>query len=91
MKPLQVWLDGNFLTGTIPADIATRWPELQSLDLYDNDLTGAIPAGLGELAWHKLQLHSNNLTGEVPCRGGAGALREFQADLARVRWRFSIV
>jgi len=29
----KVWLDGNFLRGTIPADIGKTWPSLQSIDL----------------------------------------------------------
>jgi hypothetical protein len=62
----KVWLDGNFLTGTIPSDIATSWPALQSLDLYDNLLTGTIPESLGTLPLVKLQLHANNFSGVVP-------------------------
>jgi len=62
----EVWLDGNFLTGKIPDDIALRWPRLKSLDLYDNDLEGPLPESLGTLPFVKLQLHANNFEGRVP-------------------------
>ncbi|CAE7234572.1 FLS2 [Symbiodinium microadriaticum] len=62
----KVWLDGNFLTGKIPEDIALRWPKLKSLDLYDNDLEGPLPESLGTLPFVKLQLHANNFAGTVP-------------------------
>ena len=41
----KVWLDGNFLTGRIPANIGEAWPQLESLDLYDNNMEGASPGG----------------------------------------------
>lgn len=62
----KVWLDGNFLTGEIPEDLARAWPRLQSLDLYDNNLEGTIPESLAELDLVKLQLQGNNFTGELP-------------------------
>lgn len=62
----KVWLDGNFLTGPIPSDIADAWPSLQSLDLYGNKMEGPLPESLGRLDVIKLQLQSNNFSGEVP-------------------------
>ena len=62
----KVWLDGNFLTGTIPDNIAEVWPKLESLDLYDNNLEGSIPDSLGRLAFVKLQLQGNRFSGRVP-------------------------
>ncbi|CAK8990127.1 unnamed protein product [Durusdinium trenchii] len=62
----KLWLDGNFLTGVIPENIAVVWPHLESLDLYDNNLEGPIPASLGTLPFVKLQLQSNDFSGQVP-------------------------
>ena len=39
------------------------WPQLQSLDLYDNHLEGSIPASLTTLPLVKLQLQGNRLSG----------------------------
>ena len=42
-------------------------PELTWLDLNDNDLSGPIPSGLGDLSnLEHLYLHDNQLTGPVP-------------------------
>jgi len=62
----KVWLDGNFLTGSIPEDIADKWPLLASLDLYSNSMVGTVPASLAKLPMVKLQLHENNFSGELP-------------------------
>eukprot|EP00929_Paragymnodinium_shiwhaense_P107961 TRINITY_DN742_c2_g1_i1.p1 TRINITY_DN742_c2_g1~~TRINITY_DN742_c2_g1_i1.p1 ORF type:complete len:497 (+),score=103.95 TRINITY_DN742_c2_g1_i1:132-1622(+) len=62
----KVWLDGNFLTGTIPEDLADKWPELQSLDLYSNAMDGRVPDGLSRLQMVKLQLQENNFSGNFP-------------------------
>ena len=61
------WVDSNFFYGTIPAAMATRWPALRTLDLYDNDLSGTIPPEMGQMAdLHQVLLHDNRLTGTVP-------------------------
>ena len=39
-KLKKFWVDGVWLEGEIPSFIAQRWPDLQTLDLYDNNLTG---------------------------------------------------
>jgi len=62
----KLWLDGNFLSGSIPSNIGSVWPKLRSLDLYDNNLEGPIPESLGTLNFHKLQLQANHLNGEIP-------------------------
>mmetsp|Transcript_173197 Transcript_173197/g.549878 ORF Transcript_173197/g.549878 Transcript_173197/m.549878 type:complete len:179 (+) Transcript_173197:984-1520(+) len=62
----KVWLDGNFLKGGIPENIADLWPKLKSLDLYDNDMEGPIPASLARLDFVKLQLNGNNFSGTIP-------------------------
>ena len=61
------WVDSNFFYGTIPAAMATRWPALRTLDLYDNDLSGTIPPEMGQMVdLHQVLLHDNRLTGTVP-------------------------
>lgn len=66
VKLEKLWLDGNFIRGSIPVSIPQVWPNLRSLDLYANELTGSIPASLGQLQFDKLQLQQNNLSGRVP-------------------------
>ncbi|CAE8587819.1 unnamed protein product, partial [Polarella glacialis] len=62
----KVWLDGNFLTGGIPDNISEIWPALQSLDLYDNAMSGPLPQSLFSLELVKLQLQGNNFSGQLP-------------------------
>eukprot|EP00035_Acanthoeca_spectabilis_P015226 m.302886 g.302886 ORF g.302886 m.302886 type:complete len:644 (+) comp16314_c3_seq2:635-2566(+) len=63
----RFWVDVNFLHGSIPADLADKWPRLRTLDLYGNELTGAVPASLCKLTQLKtLQLQDNHLSGEFP-------------------------
>lgn len=62
----KLWLDGNFIGGSIPPDLPVQWPKLVSLDLYDNEISGEIPDTLGQLPFEKLQLQSNHLRGAVP-------------------------
>eukprot|EP00927_Polykrikos_kofoidii_P014051 TRINITY_DN16123_c0_g1_i2.p1 TRINITY_DN16123_c0_g1~~TRINITY_DN16123_c0_g1_i2.p1 ORF type:complete len:501 (-),score=51.47 TRINITY_DN16123_c0_g1_i2:83-1366(-) len=64
----KVWLDGNFLTGSIPEYMAESWPFLQSLDLYDNHMDGRLPESLDTLDFIKLQLQGNNFSGTIPKR-----------------------
>lgn len=62
----KLWLDGNFITGTIPENLPEVWPSLQSLDLYDNMMEGAIPESLARLDLVKFQLQGNNFSGTLP-------------------------
>jgi len=62
----KVWLDGCFLTGSIPDNLPEVWPKLISLDLYNNEMSGTIPKSLGTLPFVKLQLQDNYFSGEVP-------------------------
>ena len=59
-------LNGNELTGTIPAKLGDL-ANLVTLSLYNNQLSGEIPAKLGNLAnLELLSLSLNELTGEIP-------------------------
>ncbi|KAJ7555362.1 hypothetical protein O6H91_05G033700 [Diphasiastrum complanatum] len=66
MTGLQnLWLDNNFLTGSIP-DLS-QLSNLKSLHLQNNDLGGSVPdmlAGLNNLQY--LYLQNNHLTGRIP-------------------------
>ena len=62
-------LNGNRLTGSIPAELGNT--NLQGLYLDDNQLTGSIPSQLGNLANLKgLSLSNNRLTGSIPAELG---------------------
>ena len=62
---------GSILTfATVPAELGSL-TNLEGLDLYDNQLTGAIPAELGSLTnLEGLDLRTNQLTGEIPAELG---------------------
>jgi hypothetical protein len=60
-------LDTNELTGGIPDNINSLWPNLTFLQLHHNGLTGGIPANLGQLHLMKyLALSYNPLGGPIP-------------------------
>ena len=61
---IQIKLDYNQLTGTIPNFSAL--PNLQKLSLYSNQLTGTIPNFSGLPNLQELSLDSNQLTGTIP-------------------------
>lgn len=66
----KLWLDGNFLSGSIPSSFLEQFPSLVSLDLYDNLISGAIPGNFGTQTFIKLQLHGNRFEGPLPpCLG----------------------
>lgn len=57
-------LGNNSFTGAIP-----EWDglSLTNLELFDNELSGEIPAFIGNMSsLILLQLHGNNLTGPIP-------------------------
>jgi len=70
-----MWLDGNFVTGTIPTEIGLM-SGLNSLSLANGTLTGTIPEEIGNLNQLKrLWLFNNKLTGNIPqALGNLGVL-----------------
>merc|ERR1712039_1140548 len=59
--------DGQWLHGSIPAFMSARWPNLRTLDLYDNNLRGGIPTEIGSMSSLAfVQLQGNRLSGIVP-------------------------
>ncbi|KAG0588100.1 hypothetical protein KC19_2G215800 [Ceratodon purpureus] len=62
----SLYLGSNQLTGHIPSQLASL-KNLQTLDLYDNNLQGPIPSSLGGMtSLVELYLGSNQLTGPIP-------------------------
>ena len=64
-------LDGNGLSGEIPAELGSL-SNLEWQYLYNNELSGEIPAelgGLSNLQW--LRLYNNKLSGEIPAELGS--------------------
>ena len=94
-------LVSNGLTGPFPRETIMALPHLQHLILYQNGLTGEIPAELGDLSELRVfDLHNNQLTGGIPeelvalrnlqvlSLGGNGLTGEIPAeigDLAELR------
>ena len=69
-------LEGNGLTGRIPAELG-RLANLERLFLNDNNLSGPIPAELGNLTKLKeLTLWHNDLSGPIPPELGSLAALE---------------
>uniref|UniRef100_M8B7T4 LRR receptor-like serine/threonine-protein kinase FLS2 n=1 Tax=Aegilops tauschii TaxID=37682 RepID=M8B7T4_AEGTA len=61
----ELYLDGNNITGTLPAGIA-KFTSLASLVLSDNRMTGHVPTEIGRLnGLISLDLRNNNLTGVI--------------------------
>jgi len=57
----------NFFSGTIPSEWGTTVPVIGSLALHLNNLTGTIPASLGQLTkLSTLYFAYNSLTGTIP-------------------------
>ncbi|KAB2621219.1 LRR receptor-like serine/threonine-protein kinase [Pyrus ussuriensis x Pyrus communis] len=62
-KPKQ---DSNSSSMEIP-DCLSYWPNLTTVNLEDNNLTGKIPSSIGDLlSLGSLHLRNNNLSGELP-------------------------
>eukprot|EP00054_Salpingoeca_dolichothecata_P011630 m.64566 g.64566 ORF g.64566 m.64566 type:complete len:402 (+) comp19556_c0_seq1:556-1761(+) len=63
----KFWVDANFLTGPVPDWLPDYWPNLRSLDLFDNDFVGEFPQSYARLQkLEHAQLQCNDLHGVVP-------------------------
>jgi Leucine-rich repeat (LRR) protein len=63
----EIHLEGNQLTGKIPAFALAQNPFLETLELGENSFTGAIPVSLGTLEnLTTLRLGDNSLDGQIP-------------------------
>jgi len=61
-----MWLDDNYIDGTIPTEIG-RYTNLASLSISKSDLRGEIPTEVGNLQQlRRLWLFDNKLTGTIP-------------------------
>jgi hypothetical protein len=56
----------NYFTGTIPENIHLTEPNLHTLFLENNDMSGPLPSTLGSLNWKRLHLDGNAFSGPVP-------------------------
>ena len=63
VRGLTLWKLG--LDGIIPAELGSL-TALKRLDLFGNELTGAVPAELAELDLERLQISGNDLSGCLP-------------------------
>lgn len=62
-----LYLDGNFLMGTIPTEFSGSSSGMRELWLQNNELTGTIPAAIGEMPdLFNFYIDGNKLTGTVP-------------------------
>ncbi|RCV23055.1 hypothetical protein SETIT_4G268500v2 [Setaria italica] len=74
---VEIYLDGNNLGGAMPGSVARLSPELRTLSLGGNRISGVIPSGIGNLVGlQTLDLSSNLLTGIIP--EGIGRLKNLQ-------------
>jgi len=67
-----IWLDGNDITGAIPATIG-GFTSIASFSITDAGLTGPIPTEMGLLTdLQRLWMYNNNLNGEIPEEAASG-------------------
>ncbi|KAF5805884.1 putative transferase, protein kinase RLK-Pelle-LRR-Xa family [Helianthus annuus] len=60
-------LSGNYLSGSIPSNLAKDLPYIVSLYLSNNNLSGPIPPSFANFNFiNVLRLDNNHLTGEIP-------------------------
>eukprot|EP00980_Cylindrotheca_fusiformis_P018101 scaffold5817_cov101-Cylindrotheca_fusiformis.AAC.6 len=64
----SLYLENNYIGGSISEDLMMGWPDLEELDVSDCTLTGQLPTNLfnhdGTLK--VINLHSNDLVGPLP-------------------------
>ncbi|CDP06699.1 unnamed protein product [Coffea canephora] len=62
---VELWLDGNSFSGTIPE--FSGCPNLKTIHLENNQLTGGLPSSLGGLPnLRELYVQNNELSGTIP-------------------------
>ncbi len=74
-----IYLSGFNLDGTLPANL-NALTALQYFDVYNNQLTGAIPSLGGLTALQYFYVDHNQLTGSIPSLSGLTALQSFYAS-----------
>ncbi|KAL6603129.1 hypothetical protein ACP70R_043490 [Stipagrostis hirtigluma subsp. patula] len=63
----EIYLDGNRFAGAMPGSIARLSPQLQTLNLAGNRISGVIPPGIDNIVGlQTLDLNSNLLAGAIP-------------------------
>jgi hypothetical protein len=63
---MVLWLNGNSLTGSIPSCLASSFPFLESMLLYNNDLSGPLPTEWALPSLISVMLSNNpKLTGSL--------------------------
>ena len=73
-----IWLNGNNLTGTLPSDL-NNLTNLAVFHVYNNQLTGTIPALTGLTSLTHFDASSNQLTGPIPALTGLTNVQYFRA------------
>ena len=66
----------NYFTGSIPDTVPLTEPNLKTLFLENNDMTGSIPSTFGSLNWQRLHLDGNEFTGTIPADINSANLEE---------------
>merc|ERR1712185_813930 len=82
-KLVTFWVDGNWFHGSIPGELMVeRWPNLRTLDLYDNNLTGTFPEKIEDMRdLEFVQFQGNWLSGTVPDRIFDGRFRRLKLSV----------
>ncbi|KAL7540992.1 hypothetical protein ACHAXR_010546 [Thalassiosira sp. AJA248-18] len=75
-------LEGVGLTSTIPEELFSSWPQLESLYLNDNDISGSLPQSIKHLSSIEvLWLGANNLSGSIiPEIGQLSTLKDLSLE-----------
>ncbi|XP_057534417.1 probable LRR receptor-like serine/threonine-protein kinase At1g67720 isoform X2 [Amaranthus tricolor] len=77
---IELWLDGNSLTGPIPD--FSGCPSLKIIHLENNQLTGPVPSSLGQLQnLSELFLQNNKLSGKWPSDLGKNIFTNFSGNV----------